>query len=128
MIFTEIYLSLIWHIILCAIAIILSVISKEWWVTVIAVVYFLFAPYSQEEEIRNCQTENGNTISVIVEFKEPIIKLIWTKPSDVRIAAINGRKCKIKLRESSDKDVYKGTVFEGSFTENGESNTLLLIL
>lgn len=128
MIFTEIYLSLIWHVLLCAIAIILSTISKEWWVIIIVAIYFFLAPYGKEEKTRNCQTENGNTVSVIVEFKEPIIKLLWTKPADVMITAINGQKCKVKLREDSNKKVYNGTVFEGYFSDNGKSNTLLLIL
>jgi len=103
---------------------------KDWrWLAfVAAIAYFLFAPYEKTEEIRNCQTAKGNTVSVIVVFKEPIIKLIFTKPQNVRVTSINGHKNEIKLHESSSKEVFKGTVFVGTFWQGEELNTLHLIL
>lgn len=129
MVFTDIYLSLVWHIIFSIIgALALVFIFEKWWVVIAAVLYFFFAPYGHEEEIRNCQTMNGHTVSIIVKFKEPIVKLLWTKPIDVQVTSIDGLKYKVKLTESSNKKVYDATVFEGSFRENEKSNTLLLIL
>jgi|GEM_PF-5966947 len=123
------------HIIISAIVLvvglyIISDIDKEWtWLAYVAAIgYFLLAPYGHKEEIRNCQTEKGYTVSVIVEFKEPIIKLIFPKPKDVKVTSINGQKCEIELYESSNKAVYKGTVFVGGFGQGDERNTLQLIL
>lgn len=129
MAFSDTYLSFVWHIIFSIIgALILLFFFEKWWVVIVAILYFFFAPYGHEEEIRNCQTLNGHTVSIIVKFKEPIVKLLWTKPTDVQVMAIDGQEYRIKLSESSSKKVYNATVFEGSFSENGKSNTLLLIL
>ena len=129
MIFTDIYLSFVWHIIFSIIlAFVLVFIFEKWWVVFAAILYFFLAPYGHEEEIRNCQTVNGHTVSIIVKFKEPIVKLLWTKATNVQVMAIDGQEYKIELRESSSKKVYNATVFEGRFSEDGKSNTLLLIL
>lgn len=129
MVFTDIYLSLVWHTIFSIIvALTLVWIFEKWWVIIIAIAYFFFAPYGHEEEIRNCQTVNGYTVSIIVKFKEPILKFLWTNPTDVQVTAINGLQHKIKLSKSLSKRVYDATVFEGGFSEKGKSNTLLLIL
>lgn len=129
MFFSDIYLSLAWHIILSIIGGCLLIYSSDkLWVGIIAIGYIFLAPYGHEEEIRNCQTQNGHTVSIIVKFKEPIVKLLWTRPIDVQVTAIDGRDYKLQLSESSSKKVYNSTVFEGRFSENGKSNTLLLIL
>jgi hypothetical protein len=136
MVWTDLYLSIGWHIVLCLVAIIVGIVvwSNEdsgtgFIIILISVLYFLFAPYAHEEQIRNCQTKNGNTVSVIVKFKEPIIKAIFTEPKDVKVTSINGKKCVFKLKKSLDKEVFKQTVFEGDFNdERGNRNTLAIIL
>jgi len=76
-------------------------------------------------------------VSVVVEFKEPVVKLIFRVPQDVIVTSINGKEYELNLKKSS-KQVYdqfkryelkNQTVFEGTFNdENGKNNTLILIL
>jgi len=136
MVWTDLYLNIGWHIFLCLVAFIVGIIvwiredsTTGIIIVVISIIYFLFAPYAHEEQIRYCQTKSGHSIGVIVKFKEPIIKAIFTTPQDVKVTSINGLKNVIKLKKSSDKVVYKQTVFEGDFIDNkGNRDILLLIL
>ena len=130
---TDLYTNLFWHIIICVVVLIYG-LSKwddiEKILVFAAIIYCLFFPYGHNEEIRNCQTEKGYTVSVIVKFKEPVIKLLWQKPVHVKVTSINGIKRDIKLQESSRFAVSKGTVFVGNFYDEDkrENNTLKLIL
>jgi len=133
MVFIEtLYISLLWHIILSVIALIIGifVVDDDSKIIVIlgAIIYCLFFPYGQREEIRNAQTESGNIVAVVVELKEPIVKLFWRKPVHVKVTSINGIKQEIKLSESSRFEVGNGVVFTGTFQDGDKRDTLLLIL
>ena len=132
MVFTDLYINLAWHIILSIIALIVGIfaIREGWgWIVIIfAIAYFFFAPYGHVEEIRNCRTENGKTVSIIVKFKEPMVKFLWKKPVDVKVTSINGYKNEVILHESTHLTTYKRTVFEGYFQLGNESDNLILIL
>jgi len=135
MVFTDLYINLTWHIILCVIALIFGLWyliaegeSGGWIAVIVAIVYFLFAPYGKVEEIRNCRTEKGKTVSIIVKFKEPIVKFLWQKPTDVKVTSVNGNKKEIKLQKSTHLETYNGTVFEGNYYDGKENDTLILIL
>ena len=80
----------------------------------------------------------------MVKFKEPIVKFIFVKPRDVKVASINGQVADLRLEENPNLHVYdrgtptygqpdpshrlKQTVFEGSFNNQGKNNTLYIIL
>ena len=61
---------------------------------------------------------------MVVKFKEPIFKVVFSKPRDVKIIAVDGVKREIKLKESSHLVTHEKTVFEGSYN----NDTILLIL
>ena len=66
MVFIEsLYISLLWHIILCVITLIIGIffVSDDNKFTVIlgAIIYCLFFPYGQREEIRNVKTDLQST-------------------------------------------------------------------
>lgn len=131
MVFIEsLYISLLWHIILCVIALIIGIFfvsdDNKFIVILGAIIYCLFFPYGQREEIRNVKTESGNTVAVVVELKEPIVKLFWRKPVHVKVTSINGIRQEIKLDESSRFEVGNGVVFTGEISDGND--TLLLIL
>jgi hypothetical protein len=99
-----------------------------WLVIIFAIAYFLFAPYGKVEEIRNCQSQKKVTVSVIVKFKEPMVKFLWKTPVDVKITSINGNKKEVKLTKSTHLEVMDGTVFEGSYYDGNGNDNLILIL
>ena len=156
MVWTDWYISFGWHIAICAAVFIVGLygvcqrdrdeIQSGLIYIVIATIYFLFAPYTHNEQVRNCRTKNGNTVSVTVKFKEPIIKFLFVTPRDVKVIEIDRVDKEFKLERSSKYGVYeksefgidsqlnqsnklKLSVFEGSFTDrNGNINTLYLVL
>jgi hypothetical protein len=128
MVFMDLYISLTWHIILCLALFIYALFEEDKtykrFLIIVSIIYLLFAPYGHEEPIRNCKTKNNKTVSVVVKFKEPIFKVVFSKPIDVKIIAVDGVKREIKLEESSHLVTHEKTVFEGSYNDD----TILLIL